>query len=91
MVLGLLTGGLVSSCASQYGGFLQTYTLPNVPKAVSNPMKVWQPCGHTQDDWEEKVYCIEEKELSRLRSYVIRMEGVAKKYERQAEIYNRGK
>ena len=73
LLLGCVTGGS--------NGPYPIHAYPVVPKAVMEPDKVWQKCG---DDY----ICIEESHLIELKTYVIKLDSLVRKYEHAIETIN---
>lgn len=71
--VGCLTGGS--------NGPYPIHAYPIVPKAVMEPDKVWQKCG---DDY----ICIEESHLIELKTYIIKLDSLVRKYEHAIETIN---
>jgi len=78
-VLLFLMGGCTG--ATFAGGSFVIHPRPELPKALISPGETFQKCG---DDF----YCLTEEDLEGLRKWVVRIQGVVRKYENAQKIIN---
>ena len=76
-------------CGTTSGdGPYKVFKRPTLPRAITEPHKVFLRCDDNPKAVESMYYCIEGGHLEELREWVIRVQSVLNKHERQIEVIN---
>jgi len=79
---------LGTGCVSSRSGPYIIFPRPHTPLAITNPAKVFLPCGGNPDAVEALYYCVEQGHLFQLREWVIRTQSLLNKYENATKVLN---
>ena len=75
-------------CVTSNDGPYQVFARPTLPRAITEPHKVFLRCDDNPKAVESMYYCIEGAHLEDLRVWVIRVQSLLNKHEQQIMVIN---
>jgi len=79
---------VVLGCVSSRSGPYIIFPRPYAPLAITNPEKVFLRCGGHPDAVASLYYCVSQEHLGQLKTFILRMDSLVRKYEYQTEVIN---